>query len=66
MSQQNHDDDGYVDSTADHEHNSESVVDIHTNGFMILSVLALTTIVGIGVHSVADVFTPLFWHLLWF
>lgn len=34
--------------------------DIKTNGFMILAVLALITVVGIGIHSVADVFTPLF------
>ncbi|WP_455951960.1 AI-2E family transporter [Arcanobacterium haemolyticum] len=41
---------------AEHEVNH----DIETNGFMILAVLALITVVGIGMHSVADVFTPLF------
>ncbi|QRV02170.1 AI-2E family transporter [Arcanobacterium phocisimile] len=43
-----------------HGDGDESVVDMNTNGFMILAVLALLTVVGIGVHSIADVFTPLF------
>ncbi|SDU78443.1 AI-2E family transporter [Arcanobacterium phocae] len=60
MSQQNDDDVVNVNSAHEQEKVSEPAVDINTSGFMILAVLALTTVVGIGVHSVADVFTPLF------